>query len=52
MTVGLAPAAFWDLSLQEWRWLVEPSPANVPLTHAGLAALLHQFPDHKNDLID
>lgn len=40
---GLAPEAFWRLSLVEWRALVdEPSGA---LNRAGLEALTRAWPD-------
>lgn len=40
---GIAPEAFWRLSLAEWRALTtEPSAA---LSRADLDALAHRFPD-------
>lgn len=44
LRLGLAPAAFWRLSLREWRLLTAPGPA-APMTRADLAALAQRFPD-------
>jgi hypothetical protein len=41
---GVAPAAFWRLSLREWRALTRSQTDR--LSHAGLDALMQQFPDH------
>jgi len=38
------PAAFWRLSLKEWRALAG-APAAPILVRAGLAALMARFPD-------
>lgn len=38
------PAAFWRLSLKEWRALTEP-PAAPVLARPDLAALMARFPD-------
>lgn len=50
---GLAPGAFWQLSVTEWRALTEAagaaSPGSGGLDRAGLEALLSRFPDKKND---
>jgi uncharacterized phage protein (TIGR02216 family) len=43
-TLHLAPAAFWSLSLPEWRALVTP-PHGRALTRAGLDHLMQQHPD-------
>jgi uncharacterized phage protein (TIGR02216 family) len=42
----IPPAAFWRLSLKEWRALV--SEAEAPLGRAGLEALLENYPDEKD----
>jgi len=40
---GIAPAAFWRLSLMEWRALTEEEPAG--LTRKGFDALMSAWPD-------
>lgn len=42
--LGVAPAAFWKLSLKEWRALVAP-PRTSALSRAELNALMQQHPD-------
>lgn len=44
-TFGVAPAAFWRLSLREWRALV--SPANDMLTRVAFEALARLHPDEQ-----
>lgn len=46
LRLGIAPEAFWRLSLAEWRALVE-APAAPVLTRAGLDALIARFPDEE-----
>jgi uncharacterized phage protein (TIGR02216 family) len=41
---GIAPRAFWRLSLREWRAL-NGTGAVAPLTRDELAALASRFPD-------
>lgn len=41
---GVAPSAFWRLSLREWRVLIAPPPAEV-LSRVAFDALLQRFPD-------
>ncbi|MCL4716120.1 MAG: phage tail assembly chaperone [Hyphomonadaceae bacterium] len=41
--LGVAPAAFWRLSLREWRALVAPTDAS--LSRAAFEALARRFPD-------
>jgi uncharacterized phage protein (TIGR02216 family) len=46
--LGVAPEAFWRLSLAEWRALAEPlaeTPAAPVLNRAALDALIARFPD-------
>jgi uncharacterized phage protein (TIGR02216 family) len=43
MALGLSPAAFWRLSLREWRALVAPSAPSM--TRGGFEALSKRFPD-------
>lgn len=40
---GLAPEAFWRLSLKEWRWLC--AAGGDPLDRARLAELMEMCPD-------
>tara|TARA_R110002072_G_scaffold105579_1_gene230808 strand:- start:444 stop:617 length:174 start_codon:yes stop_codon:yes gene_type:complete len=42
--IGIAPAAFWGLSLKEWRALTT-SGGPEPLRRAELDALRAKFPD-------
>lgn len=42
---GLGPAAFWRLSLVEWRALTAAPAAAEPLGPSDLAALLAAYPD-------
>ena len=44
LRLGLAPEAFWRLSLAEWRALTEV-PAAPALGRAALDALIARFPD-------
>jgi len=43
LTMGIAPNAFWRLSLREWRALARPQTDRLP--RAGLNTLMQQFPD-------
>ena len=42
---GIAPHAFWRLSLVEWRALTAAPVAASPLGRADLDALLSAYPD-------
>jgi uncharacterized phage protein (TIGR02216 family) len=44
MRMGLAPEAFWRLSLPEWRALTE-APGQPALGRTGLEALIAAHPD-------
>ena len=44
--LGLAPEAFWRLSLKEWRALTE-APVMPVLSRAGLADLIDRYPDEE-----
>ncbi len=44
--LGLAPDAFWRLSLVEWRLLTESPPQPV-LTRAVLTDLIARYPDEE-----
>ena len=46
--LGVAPEAFWRLSLAEWRALVEPGSAGA-LGRSELAALMEAHPDGGSD---
>jgi uncharacterized phage protein (TIGR02216 family) len=45
LEMGLAPEAFWRLSLAEWRALSGRQQAESPLTRSRLDDLCRQFPD-------
>jgi len=47
LSLGLPPAAFWRLSLREWRLLLGPQGPG-PLSRAEFAALTHRFPDEES----
>lgn len=42
--LGVAPAAFWRLSLKEWRWLTAPG-GGPGLGREALTALMERYPD-------
>jgi uncharacterized phage protein (TIGR02216 family) len=44
--LGIAPDAFWRLSLVEWRALTE-APQSPVLTRSGLSALIARYPDEE-----
>ncbi|PIB90948.1 phage tail assembly chaperone [Caulobacter sp. FWC2] len=44
--LGVAPEAFWRLSLVEWRALTE-APASPVLTRTGLKDLIARYPDEE-----
>jgi uncharacterized phage protein (TIGR02216 family) len=48
--MGVAPAAFWRLSMKEWRALVQP-PAPETLTRAAFDDLARRFPDGGHDRV-
>ncbi|GAW41256.1 hypothetical protein SH203_01660 [Brevundimonas sp. SH203] len=43
--LGVAPEAFWRLSLKEWRMLTETPRAATPMGRQGLARLMETWPD-------
>ncbi|MDY6923848.1 MAG: phage tail assembly chaperone [Pseudomonadota bacterium] len=43
--LGLEPAAFWRLSLREWRMLTEASAASVPLGRSEFERMAEAWPD-------
>ena len=44
LAMGLAPEAFWKLSLREWRMLTEPA-AGSSLGRAELERMAEAWPD-------
>lgn len=42
---GVAPAAFWRLSLKEWRALTQAPQEAAPLARNEFEALARRFPD-------
>lgn len=46
LSLGVAPEAFWRLSLVEWRALTETPPSPV-LTRTGLTDLIARYPDEE-----
>ncbi len=46
LSLGIAPEAFWRLSLTEWRALTETAPSPV-LSRSGLEALAERYPDEE-----
>ena len=43
--MGVAPEAFWRLSLREWRMLTEVPRGTAPMGREGLARLMEGWPD-------
>ena len=48
LSAGVPPAAFWCLSLREWRWLAG-GPQGDSLVHFELEELMTQYPDRMQD---
>lgn len=46
--LGIAPEAFWRLSVAEWRALTEAAQPER-LGRSALAALMHAYPDEAGD---
>jgi hypothetical protein len=44
LTMGVAPEAFWRLSLREWRWLTARAPGGT-LRRADLERMAERWPD-------
>lgn len=44
-TIGVAPEAFWRLSLREWRMLTQAPRGTAPLGREELARLMEGWPD-------
>ena len=49
LALGVAPEAFWRLSLKEWRMLTEPAGGGTSLDRAGFDALAVRWPDDGAD---
>lgn len=43
--LGMAPPAFWRLSLKEWRMLTEAPAANAPLGRSEFERMAEAWPD-------
>ena len=43
--IGVAPDAFWRLSLKEWRMLTEAPGGAVPMGRTALEQLMEDWPD-------
>lgn len=43
--LGVAPEAFWRLSLREWRWLADVGGVAGAMGRAELEALMAAHPD-------
>lgn len=43
--MGVAPEAFWRLSLKEWRMLTAPVASEAPMDRAGFESLAARWPD-------
>ncbi|WP_082496307.1 phage tail assembly chaperone [Brevundimonas sp. Leaf363] len=44
VTLGVAPGAFWRLSLREWRWLTA-RPSGGALRREDLERMAERWPD-------
>ena len=45
LTMGVAPEAFWRLSLKEWRMLTARAEGAAPLRRAALDRMMEGWPD-------
>lgn len=43
--LGVAPAAFWRVSLKEWRMLTEAPTASAPMGRIEFERLAEAWPD-------
>lgn len=43
--LGIAPEAFWRLSLREWRMLVQAPAGAGPLERTALERMMEDWPD-------
>lgn len=49
VSLGVAPEAFWRLSLKEWRWLTEAPAQARPMGRGELQTLAARWPDGPSD---
>lgn len=45
LAIGLAPEAFWRLSLKEWRMLTETPRGSAPLSRTEFERMREIWPD-------
>jgi uncharacterized phage protein (TIGR02216 family) len=45
--MGVAPEAFWRLSLKEWRMLTQVVGRAAPMGREGLEAMMGTWPDER-----
>lgn len=45
ISLGVAPAEFWRLSLKEWRMLTARPSGGEPLGRAALEQMAREWPD-------
>lgn len=45
LSLGIAPEAFWRLSLKEWRMLTETERGPAPMARGRLDELMGRWPD-------
>lgn len=43
--LGVAPEAFWRLSLKEWQMLTERSASAAPMGRSDLIRMVEMWPD-------
>ena len=48
VAIGIGPAAFWRLSLKEWRMLTAPPPGQGPLGRRELESMMTNWPDRSD----
>ena len=45
--LGVAPEAFWRLSLKEWRWLTQAQGQPSPMGRGEMERLMETWPDDR-----
>lgn len=50
--MGVAPEAFWRLSVREWRMLTGPAAVPTPMSRRELEALAEAWPDRTGEEIN
>lgn len=48
VALGVAPEAFWRLSLREWRMLTERPPERAPMRRSEFERLAETWPDERD----